>query len=61
MAAGAVWCTSYAVTAVKRFADVCRKSGEGIIRGVVCSKNKKSVRKREEIIASLIKVKLRRS
>jgi hypothetical protein len=61
MAAGAVWCTGCAVTVVKRFADACRKGEEGITRGVVCPEDKESVQRREEVVASPVEVKLRRS
>jgi hypothetical protein len=70
--AGVVLCASYAVAAntsvcgkrkvwVKRFADACCKSKEGIIRGVICPKNKESVQSREKVVVSLIEVELRRS
>jgi hypothetical protein len=48
------------VTVVKEFADACYKGEEGIVRGVICLKDKESVRSREEVIASLVEVKLRR-
>jgi hypothetical protein len=37
------------------------KVKKGITKGVTCPKDKESVQSREEVIASLIKVKLRRS
>jgi hypothetical protein len=43
MTAGAVWCTGYAVTAVKGFADACHKSEKDITEGVVCFKDKESI------------------
>jgi hypothetical protein len=49
------------VTAVKGFADACRKGEEGIARGVVCPEDKESVRRREGVIASPVEVELRRS
>jgi hypothetical protein len=48
------------VTAVKGFADACYKSEEGIVKGVACPKDEESVRSYEKVVASLIKVKLRR-
>jgi hypothetical protein len=47
------------VAAVKGFADACYKDEEGITKGVVCPKDEESVQRREEVITSLIKVKLR--
>jgi hypothetical protein len=62
--ANVVLCASYAVAAnasvynkrkvwVKKFADACYKSKEGIAKGIICFKNKE--------VTSLIKVKLRQS
>jgi hypothetical protein len=61
MIANVVLCAGYAVTVVKGFTDACYKSEEGIIKGVVCLKDKENVRRHKEVIASLIKVKLRQS
>jgi hypothetical protein len=61
MAAGVVLCISYAITAVKRFANACYKGEESIAKDVVCPKDKESVQKRKGVIASLIEVELRRS
>jgi hypothetical protein len=60
IAAGVVLCAGYAIAAVKRFADACRKSEEGITRGVVCPKDEESVRRHKEVVISPVKVKLRR-
>jgi hypothetical protein len=46
---------------VKGFADVYCKGEEDITKGIICLKDKESVQKREEVIVSLVKVKLRRS
>jgi hypothetical protein len=47
------------VVTVKRFADACYKSEKSITRGVACPKDKESVQSCEEVIASLVEVKLR--
>jgi hypothetical protein len=62
-------------TRVKGFADVCYKDDKGVVEGVVsegivlkgivlkgvlCCKDKEGEQRREEVITSLIKVKLRR-
>jgi hypothetical protein len=57
-------------THIKGFADACYKGEEGVAEGVALKgitaedityyKDEKSKQKREEVIASLIKVKLRR-
>jgi hypothetical protein len=49
------------VAAVKRFANACCKSEKGIARGIICLKDKESVQKREGVITSLVKIKLRQS
>jgi hypothetical protein len=60
VAAGAVWCASYTVIIVKGFIDACYKGEEGVAKGVICPEDKESVQRREKVIVSLIKVKLRR-
>jgi hypothetical protein len=57
-------------TYVKGFADTCRKGEEGIVegvasegvtsKGVACCEDRKGEKRREEVIASLIRVELRR-
>jgi hypothetical protein len=49
------------VAAVKGFTDACCKGEEGIARGVVCLEDKESVRRREGVVTSPVKVELRRS
>jgi hypothetical protein len=61
-------------TRVKRFADTCHKNKKGItkdvalegvtlegivLKGVLCRKNGKGEQRREEVVASLVKVKLK--
>jgi hypothetical protein len=53
--------TAGANTRIKGFADACYKGEEGVAEGVVCCKNEKDKQGREKVIASLVKVKLRRS
>jgi hypothetical protein len=48
-------------THIKEFADACHKNKEGIAEGIVCHKDREGKQRREEVITSLIKVKLRRS
>jgi hypothetical protein len=59
VAAGAVSCVSYAVTAVKGFANTCYKGEKGITKGVVCREDEEGEQRREKVIISLIKVELR--
>jgi hypothetical protein len=59
MAAGVVLCAGCAMTAVKRFADVCCKGEKGIARGVVCLKDEESVQRRKGVVTSLVEVELR--
>jgi hypothetical protein len=61
IAASVILCAGYAITTIKGFANAYRKSEKDIIKGVIYPKNKKSVQRRKEVIASLIKIKLRRS
>jgi hypothetical protein len=60
MAAGAVLCAGYAIAIVKGFANTCRKGKEGVAESVVCREDKEGEQRREELVASLIRVKLRR-
>jgi hypothetical protein len=60
VAAGAVSCAGCAVAAVKGFADACRRGEEGVAEGVVCREDGEGERRREELIASPVRVKLRR-
>jgi hypothetical protein len=46
-------------THVKGFADACYKDEEGVAEGVIYYKDKEGEQRHEEVIASLIKVKLR--
>jgi hypothetical protein len=57
--AGAVLSASYAVITVKGFAGTCYKSEKDIIESVICCKDKEGEQRREELIANLVKVKLR--
>jgi hypothetical protein len=57
--AGAVLCAGYAVAAVKGFADACCKGGEGVTKGVICREDKEGKQRREKLVASPVKVKLR--
>jgi hypothetical protein len=59
IAVSAVLCAGYAITAVKRFADICYKGEKGIAKGIVCCKDRKGKQRRKELIVSLVKVKLR--
>jgi hypothetical protein len=59
IAAGAVLCADCAVTAVKGFADACRKGEEGVAKDVVCHKDKEGKQRRKELIISLVRVELR--
>jgi hypothetical protein len=59
VAAGVVLCAGYAMAAVKGFAGACRKGEEGVAKGVVCCENREGEQRREELIASLVKVELR--
>jgi hypothetical protein len=43
VAAGAVWCASYAVTAVKGFADACYKGEKDVTKGIAYPKDEESV------------------
>jgi hypothetical protein len=60
VAADAVLCAGYAVTTVKGFAGACYKSEEGVIKGVVCYKDREGEQRREELVASPVRVELRR-
>jgi hypothetical protein len=60
VAAGAVLCAGYAVTAVKRFASTCCKSKKGVAKGIVCREDKEGEQRREELIASLVRIELKR-
>jgi hypothetical protein len=60
MAANAVSCASYAITAVKGFAGACHKDEEGVAESVICRENKEGEQRRKELITSLVRVKLRR-
>jgi hypothetical protein len=46
---------------VKGFVDICCKSEEGVIEGVICHKDGEGEQGRKEVTTSLVKVKLRRS
>jgi hypothetical protein len=48
------------MAAVKGFADTCYKDKKDIAKGVTCFKNKKSVQSHKKVVASPVKVKLRR-
>jgi hypothetical protein len=48
------------VTIIKGFADTCYKDEESVAEGIVCYKDKEDKQRHKEVIASLIKVKLRR-
>jgi hypothetical protein len=58
--AGAVLSASYAVAAVKRFVGVYRKSEKSIAEGIICCKDKEDEQRRKKLVASPIKVELRR-
>jgi hypothetical protein len=60
VAASAVLSASYAIAAVKGFAGACHKGKESVAEGVVCRKDKKGERKREELVTSPVRVELRR-
>jgi hypothetical protein len=47
------------VTAVKGFAGVYYKSEEGVAKGVVCREDKEDKQRCKELVASLVKVKLK--
>jgi hypothetical protein len=46
---------------VKGFADACYKDEKDIAKGITYPKNKESVQSCEEVVASPVKVKLKRS
>jgi hypothetical protein len=60
VAAGAVLCAGCAVAAVKRFAGACYKGEDSVAKGVVCRKDEEGKQRREELIASSVRVELRR-
>ena len=60
MAVSAVLCAGYAVAAVKGFAGACYKGKEGVAKGIVYRKDKEGERRREKLIASPVRVELRR-
>jgi hypothetical protein len=59
VAAGAVLYAGCAVAAVKGFADACRKGEEGVAEGVICHEDKEDKQRREELVASLVRIELR--
>jgi hypothetical protein len=60
VAAGAVLCAGCAVIAVKGFTNACHKDEKGIAEGVIYREDEEGKQRRKELIASLIKVELRR-
>jgi hypothetical protein len=60
MTASAVSSAGYAVTAVKGFTGAYYKGKESVAKGVICYKNREGKQRREELIASLIRVELKR-
>jgi hypothetical protein len=60
VAASAVLCAGYTIIVVKGFVGACYKGKEGVAKGVVCRKDEEDKQRRKELVASLIKVKLRR-
>jgi hypothetical protein len=48
------------VVIVKGFAGAYRKGEKGVAKGVICRKDKEGEQRREELIASPVKVELRR-
>jgi hypothetical protein len=48
------------VATVKGFADACYKGKKDIAKGIICHEDREGEQKREELIASLIRVKLKR-
>jgi hypothetical protein len=57
--ADAVFCVSYAVAAVKGFAEACYKNKKDITKSIIYYKDKEDKQRREELITSLIKIKLK--
>jgi hypothetical protein len=60
VAASAVLCAGYAVTAAKEFTDACYKDKKDVAKSVICHKNRKGEQRRKKLVTSLVKVKLRR-
>jgi hypothetical protein len=43
VAAGAVLCAGCVIAAVKGFADACYKGEKGVVKGIICPKDKEDV------------------
>jgi hypothetical protein len=58
--ANAVLYAGYAMAAVKGFASACYKGKEGVAKGVVYREDREGEQRHKELVASLVKIKLRR-
>jgi hypothetical protein len=60
VAADAVSCASCVIATVKGFAGACYKGKKGVAEGVVYRKDREGEQRRKELVASPVRVELRR-